>query len=143
MYETVLVPTDGSARSRAAARRAIDLAATYGSTIQALSVIDASDLGLWTSADVPVDRVQASLRDAAEMAVEEIDILAAESDVPCETTIRIGVPHREILDAVVEAGPDIVVMATNGRTGLEHALLGSTTERVVRLADVPVLTVRE
>jgi len=34
-------------------------------------------------------------------------------------------------------------MATHGRTGLEHAILGSTTERIVRLAEVPVLTVRE
>ena len=41
------------------------------------------------------------------------------------------------------ADADLVVMATHGRTGLEHAILGSTTERVVRLSDVPVLTVRE
>ncbi|WP_396610236.1 universal stress protein [Haloferax sp. S1W] len=143
MYDTVLVPTDGSARSRAAARRAIDLAAVYGATVSVLSVIDARDLGLWTSADVPIANVQATLRDAAEMAVEEIAALASESDVPCETTVRIGVPHREILDFVEERDADIVVMATHGRKGLEHAILGSTTERVVRLSDVPVLTVRE
>ncbi|MGB9957908.1 universal stress protein [Haloferax prahovense] len=143
MYDTVLVPTDGSARSLAAARRAIDLASAYGSSIRVLSVIDVDDLGLWTAADVPVERVRASLRDAAEMAVEEVASLAADAGVPCETTVRIGVPYREILDAVDEGDTDLVVMATHGRTGLEHAILGSTTERVVRLADVPVLTVRE
>lgn len=143
MYSSVLVPTDGSARSLAAARRGIDVASTYGASLHVLSVIDSSDLGLWTAADVPVERVQASLRDAAEMAVEEIAALAADADVPCETAVRIGVPYREILDAVGEFDVDLVVMATHGRTGLEHAILGSTTERVVRLADVPVMTVRE
>ncbi|KAB1191997.1 universal stress protein [Haloferax sp. MBLA0076] len=143
MYDSVLVPTDGSARSLAAARRAIDIADTYDATIRVLSVIDSSDLGLWTAADVPVERVQASLRDAAEMAVEEIASLADDAGLPCETAVRIGVPHREILDYAEEVGADLVVMATHGRTGLEHAILGSTTERVVRLSEVPVLTVRE
>ncbi|ELK54205.1 universal stress protein [Haloferax volcanii] len=143
MYDTVLVPTDGSARSRAAARRAIDLAGASGGSIRALSVIEVDDLGLWTAADVPVERVRASLRDAAEMAVEEIASLAGDAGVDCATEIRIGVPYREILDATAEADADLVVMATHGRTGLEHAILGSTTERVVRLSDVPVLTVRE
>lgn len=143
MYSSVLVPTDGSARSLAAARRGIDIARTYGAELYALSVIDSGDLGLWTAADVPVERVQASLRDAAEMAVEEIASLAAAEELTCHTEVRIGVPHREILDAVSELGVDIVVMATHGRTGIEHTLLGSTTERVVRLADVPVMTVRE
>ncbi|WP_411962846.1 universal stress protein [Haloferax sp. YSMS24] len=143
MYSFVLVPTDGSARSLAAARRGIDIASTYGAELYALSVIDSSDLGLWTAADVPVERVQASLRDAAEMAVEEIASLAGDEGLTCHTVVRIGVPHREILDAIDELGVDLVVMATHGRTGLEHALLGSTTERIVRLADVPVMTVRE
>ncbi|KAB1188992.1 MULTISPECIES: universal stress protein [Haloferax] len=143
MYNAVLVPTDGSARSVAAARRAIDLAATYDATLYVLSVIDASDLGLWTAADIPVERVEASLRDAAEAAIDEVTSLAAAADVRCETAIRIGVPHREILDYTDEVGADIVVMATHGRTGLEHAILGSTTERIVRLSEVPVLTVHE
>ncbi|EMA00388.1 universal stress protein [Haloferax denitrificans] len=143
MYDTVFVPTDGSARSRAAARRAIDLASAYGAAIHVLAVVDVGDLGLWTAADVPVERVRTSLRDAAEMAVEEVASLAGDAGVDCETEIRIGVPYREILDAVAEADADLVVMATHGRTGLEHAILGSTTERVVRLAEVPVLTVRE
>ncbi|WP_416839134.1 universal stress protein [Haloferax sp. DFSO52] len=143
MYSSVLVPTDGSARSLAAARRGIDIASTYGAELHALSVIDASDLGLWTTADIPVERVQASLRDAAESAVDEIASLASDEDVSCRTAVRIGVPHREILDAIDEDDIDLVVMATHGRTGLEHAILGSTTERVVRLSRVPVMTVRE
>ena len=77
------------------------------------------------------------------MAVEEIASLAADVDVPCHTEVRIGIPHREILDAIEEFDADLVVMATHGRTGIEHALLGSTTERVVRLANTPVMTIRE
>jgi len=51
--------------------------------------------------------------------------------------------RTERFDAVAETDADLVGMATHGRTGLEHAILGSTTERIVRLAEVPVLTVRE
>ncbi|AFK18665.1 universal stress protein [Haloferax mediterranei ATCC 33500] len=142
MYETILVPTDGSSRSRAAANHAIDIASTYGATVHVLSVIDSSDLGLWTSADVPIEQVKEDLRDDAETAIEDVVALADGLDVPSEADIRIGVPSREILDTADEVGADLIVMATHGRTGLRHAILGSTTERVVRVSDVPVLTVR-
>ncbi|ELZ91630.1 putative universal stress protein [Haloferax mucosum ATCC BAA-1512] len=142
MYDTILVPTDGSDRARTAARHALALADAYGATIHALSVIDAGDLGLWTSSDVPVEQVQDGLRDTARTAVEEIAALSEADSVVCETDVRIGVPAREILAVADDIDADLVVMATHGRTGLEHAILGSTTERVVRLSDVPVLTVR-
>lgn len=53
-----------------------------------------------------------------------------------------GVPSEEILDYADANGVDLIVMGTHGRTGLPRLLLGSTTERVVRLFDAPVLTVR-
>jgi len=53
-----------------------------------------------------------------------------------------GEPYREIINYAETRGLDLVVMPTHGRRGLERFLLGSTTERVVRRADVPVLTIR-
>jgi nucleotide-binding universal stress UspA family protein len=54
-----------------------------------------------------------------------------------------GVAHKEIVRFSEENGADLVVMGTHGRTGLEHVLLGSVAERVVRMATMPVLTVRQ
>ena len=60
----------------------------------------------------------------------------------CETVILHGTPSLEIVEYARAHGAFMVVMATHGRTGLSHLLLGSTAERVVRLAECPVLTVR-
>jgi len=53
-----------------------------------------------------------------------------------------GAPYRVVLDWAKEYGADIIVIGTHGHTGLTHALLGSVTERIVRMAHCPVLTIR-
>jgi nucleotide-binding universal stress UspA family protein len=59
------------------------------------------------------------------------------------TLLRTGQPHTEIVEAARELGADLIVLSTHGHTGLTHALLGSTAEKVVRHAPCPVLVVRE
>jgi nucleotide-binding universal stress UspA family protein len=56
--------------------------------------------------------------------------------------VRVGVDFREILDYAVKHEIDLIVMATHGRTGLAHALLGSVAEKVVRKSRCPVLTIK-
>jgi len=80
-------------------------------------------------------------RDRAEHAVENT-VAALPDDVSVETAIVEGVPRTEILDYVGDAGMDMVVMGTHGRTGLDHYLIGSVAEKVVRRSPVPVVTVR-
>lgn len=53
-----------------------------------------------------------------------------------------GTPYRVVLDWAKEYGADMIVVGTHGHTGLTHALLGSVTERIVRMAHCPVLTIR-
>ena len=60
-----------------------------------------------------------------------------------KTLVRFGRSFHEIADAARTLKVDLIVIATHGYTGLKHALLGSTTERVVRHAPCPVLVVRE
>jgi universal stress protein A len=57
--------------------------------------------------------------------------------------VRLGTATDQIVGAAVDYGSDLVVMGTHGRTGLEHLLLGSVAEQVIRLAPCPVLTVRQ
>ena len=56
--------------------------------------------------------------------------------------LKTGVPHAEIVGAAAEEHADLIVIGTHGRGGIDRALLGSVTDRVVRLAPCPVVTVR-
>jgi universal stress protein A len=56
--------------------------------------------------------------------------------------VRVGVDYREIIDYATKQDIDLIVMATHGRTGLAHVLLGSVAEKVVRKASCPVLTIK-
>lgn len=138
MYGTILVPTDGSAGATAALDEAVSLASAFDATVHSLYVAD-------TSAAQPetgyVDIVESFERIGEETTTEAVD-RAESADVEAVGAVRTGTPHRSILDYAEETGVDLVIMGTHGRTGLERYLLGSVTEKVVRTADVPVLTVR-
>jgi nucleotide-binding universal stress UspA family protein len=60
--------------------------------------------------------------------------------VPVKVVVQVGHPAETIVDAAAAAS--LVIMATHGRTGVSHLLLGSVAERVVRLSPAPVLTIR-
>jgi nucleotide-binding universal stress UspA family protein len=139
MYETILVPTDGSTAARKAVRHALDLAARTGGSVRALSVVDT---GGYASIEASGGAVSGRLRAAAETAVEWVATAARDAGVDVETAVREGSPPAEIVADAEAAGADLIVMGTHGRRGIDRYLLGSVTERVVRTAAVPVLTVR-
>jgi nucleotide-binding universal stress UspA family protein len=139
MYETILVPVDGSAGAEAAAAHAVDLATIHGATVHALYVVDVRMSPI--SADMDHDEVVALVDESGERPTAAVIDRAERAGVPSVEAIRLGIPHRVIEAYAGEEGVDLVVMGTHGRTGIEHALVGSVTERVVRTLDVPVLTV--
>ena len=59
------------------------------------------------------------------------------------TIVRTGSAHEEIVNLATDERAELVVMGTHGRTGLNRVLLGSVTDRVIRFAPCPVLTVRK
>jgi nucleotide-binding universal stress UspA family protein len=139
MYDTILVPTDGSSAVVEAVERAVDLAERYDATVHALYVVDSSAYGtLDTSTSVVVD----ALEDEGETAVTYVADQAEAAGVPAETAVLSGTPHRTIMNYVDDHDVDLVVMGTHGRRGFDRFLLGSVTEKVVRTAPVPVMTVR-
>lgn len=134
MFDTVLVPTDGSDCAQVAAGYAADLASRYDASVHVLSVVDSRTLE-----NAPhYDRIRNECVEIAEETTEDV----AASGVSVERAVRTEVPHRAILRYVTEQDIDLVVMGTHGRTGVERYLIGSVTEKVVRLSDVPVLTVK-
>ncbi|WP_435319969.1 universal stress protein [Haloarchaeobius sp. TZWSO28] len=142
MYEHILLPTDGSDGTSAAAKHAAELASNYDATVHVLSVVDTRNRFESPSAGISAAVWEETERERAEAAVEST-IAALPDDVRTETVIREGVPKTAILEYVDENPIDLVVMATHGRTGLDHYLIGSVAEKVVRQCPAPVMTVRE
>lgn len=141
---SILVPTDFSETAASALRCATGLAETFGSALTLLHVVeDAVAKGL--SADVGTPAASRLLEDAVREASVQLDRALA-----CPPLNRTGVdravvagePFESILRYATDHRVDLIVIGTNGRTGLAHMLLGSVAERVVRSSPCPVLTVR-
>lgn len=137
--ESVLVPTDGSAGAAAAADHAIGLAGAAEAALHIVHVVDSSSL----HGAVDVASVFEALEEAGQQAVDEIVERAEAADLrSIEASVLAGIPSSAIVEYADERDVDCIVMGTHGRTGLDRYLLGSVTERVVRLADVPVISVK-
>ena len=136
MYARILVPIDGSDHSDLAAEQAMDLAEQFGATVHVLFVVEeAGPSGHW---DFAVEKQEAS----GETALDAVVALGDERGVHVEPHLSRGTPSEEIVDAAADYEVDIIIMGTQGRTGFSRiATAGSTTERVVRLTDVPTLVV--
>ena len=139
MYDRILLPTDGSPGSDHVVDQAAELAATTGATLYVVSVVD-EEASFVTPETVEATRE--ALTDAGERAVARAADRATGTDVTVETEVRTGTPHQVIVEYADEIDADVIVMGTHGRSGLERYLLGSVTERVLRLADQPVLAVK-
>lgn len=139
MYHDVLFPTDGSEGASAALEHAIDHALTYDATLHVLYVVEET----YPAVEAGPADILDDLRAEGEAALENARKRATEAGVESvRGSVTGGSPYRNILQYAEEQGVDLIVMGTHGRRGVDRYLLGSVTEKVVRTADCPVLTVR-
>ena len=138
MFDQILLPTDGSQGADVALDHVLDVATANGSTVHLLNV---ADTALDSVVQVRGDVVDV-LEDEGEAIVGRAADRAADRRITTHTAVLQGDPYRTIVDYARTRDIDLIVMPTHGRRGLERLLLGSTTERVVRRSDVPVLTIR-
>jgi nucleotide-binding universal stress UspA family protein len=142
MYGKILVPTDGSDASISALDEAVELADDLGSSIHVVSVVEQAQYApMNTPSPDLIDSLEANAQDALDRAITRVEA-AGLADADVDGTVASGTAHESIVSYVDEHDIDLVVMGTHGRTGLDRVLLGSVTEKVVRLSPVPVLTVR-
>lgn len=143
---TVLLPTDGSEGAEVAVAHAVSLAQTYGATLHVLAVADTKSYGTFTTggAGSVIPALEERCRENVAAAADLIADLTSDEpdDPPVETAILHGFPAEEILRYAADHDTDLIVMGTHGRSGIDRVLLGSVTERVVRRAPIPVVTVR-
>ncbi|HLH76625.1 MAG TPA: universal stress protein [Candidatus Binataceae bacterium] len=150
-FNKILAPTDFSEDSNHALQYAEELARKFGSEMivmhvaQALAPVTFS-LDPGGSADPlaleTIGRIAEEQRLAAQRELDRIVHNLRDSGLRARSLLRVGAAFVEILTTAQSETADLIVMATHGRSGLAHMLLGSVADRVVAKAPCPVLTVR-
>jgi len=142
-YNTIAVPYDFSEHSEAALAAAVDLASKLDAELHLLNVlylpVEAYSLG--ASGTAPGVDAGAFLEETKK----QLAVVADGIDLPKPVVWHVTQGANlalSICDELKRIGADMAVMGTHGRTGLAHVFLGSVTERTLRTAPCPVLTVR-
>lgn len=142
-FKHILTTTDLSPESFAAVSYAAHLAKSDGAKLTVVHVPHSTSLA-YTDFVPPIDmmNIDTAIEDAAR---EELNGWAARHlrGVPkLDVVLRSGITHETICEVAKEVGASVIVIATHGRKGLGHLVLGSVTERVLRDAPCPVLVVK-
>jgi len=138
MYSKILAPTDGSERSAEAIRHAAYLAAECDAGLHGLFVTDSGPL---EHVDGKYPDAVSQIEAAGEQAVARVADVGDARGVETTTSVVSGTVPQAIVEYVDDHDIDVVVMATHSREGVKRHFLGSTTERLIRILDVPVLAV--
>jgi universal stress protein A len=140
--KVIVVPIDFSAESKKALRYACRLAEQFGSVLRLIHVVEPAPF----LNDLPNVIISRSDAEIAKESLVRLQTLARDEIselISISPQVRVGKPYHEIVTAAKVGGADLIVISTHGYTGLKHAFLGSTAERVVRHAECPVLVVRD
>jgi nucleotide-binding universal stress UspA family protein len=139
----ILAPTDLSKASLQGVAYAAELARAQKAE---LILLFAEDVSAYVPGEIYGAGVVASLLDEtrrqAEAGLRKLRDRYRDAGVRCRAVLVSGQPSQTITDTARKLHADWIVLATHGRSGISHALLGSVAERVVRSASCPVLTVR-
>lgn len=138
MYDRILLPVAPGGRTSGAIPHVRSLADRYDATVHVVAAVDIVEHTLsGPRLGALAGRVESGARERVEEVTAELE--AAGIDVVAD--VIHGEPLRVIDNAISDDDIDVVVMPTHSRTGLQRVLLGSVTEKTVRTAPVPVLTV--
>jgi len=141
----ILFPTDFSQGSEWALDSALALAQEFGAELHMLHavVLHADDPNDPAHHFPDAEEIRRRLERTADLRMESGIAERAADELPVVQSHRRGISVAPtILEHALEIDPDLIVMSTHGRRGLENVLLGSVTEEIVRFANCPVLTVR-
>jgi len=142
----ILVTTDLSKASLGAVETAKTIAKSNGAEVVLLCVVeDPSQAAMAYALDFPVLPDPQVQRDLLQRLQRELQSIArsAFGDVPVQTEVleATGPVHSAVLNFAKDHQIELIVIATHGRTGVKHLLIGSVTERLVRESHCPVLVV--
>lgn len=140
LFETLLVPVDGSTPSAAGADLATALAAEYGGTLVFVNVVDLGSLAATSDyAAIDAAAVSGEAREIGERIASAAAETARTKGVAARSLVLDGPVVDTLIEAVTGLGISAVVICSHGRGGLPRAILGSTTEGLLRRSPVPVI----
>ena len=142
---SILWPNDESKSSLHALDVAVELAREFGAKLYGLQVIpqvpisEAGSAPLVSVFDIP--KYERELKKAAEQSLKDTMVQKIPDNIEFESFVEVGMTVDIILNFVKEQNIDLIVMATHGRTGLSHMMVGSISENVVRRSSIPTLVI--
>src|SRR5262245_23918748 len=136
----ILCPVDFFPASDAAVNYASGLAANYAAEIHLLHVITPIAAGAFEYAYDTTEMMK-SLEEASAREMDELAAKVKIAGVVVATELRVGDVYLEIKSAIEDIKPDLIVMGTHGRRGVERWFMGSTTEKLLRHSPVPLVTI--
>jgi nucleotide-binding universal stress UspA family protein len=145
MFNTMLVPTDGSELAEKAIHAAVELAKCTRSKIIGLSVVEPYPYTSLADSGVIPDPAadNEEMLERAQPYVARIKAAADQAGVPCETLVTLAAdPATEIIDTAARYGCDVVFMASHGRRGIQRMVLGSVTQKVMAHSTLPIVVFR-
>ena len=143
-FKIIMVPTNFSDNSLRALPYAVSLAERYDAKLKLVYVnvpsLQVSDVA-WVAMD---DRsTSGEHMDKARRTLEKIVLDQIPREVPVDAELLTGDPVDSVVEYARDNGVDLIVMATHGRGGISHVLMGSVAEHIVRKAPCPVLTLKQ
>jgi nucleotide-binding universal stress UspA family protein len=142
-FATILFANDFSEGSDYAFDYALSLAKQYTAKLVILHVINEPvDLRGFYVPHISFENLEKEIAEGAEKMLDRFCSTNLKDFTNYEKFVLSGIPYDEIVKKADECSADLIVMGTHGRKGMDHLLFGSTAERVVRSARIPVMTVR-
>lgn len=139
----ILAPTDFSEFSKHSVESAHALAKIFGAKLVLLHVVELPPYPIEGLGPSPAGATfLEDLERQANLDLARVLPETPDSQVEVMRQVAVGTPPRKIVEVAEAEKADLIVMATHGRTGLSHLMMGSVAERVVRTAPCPVLTIR-
>jgi len=142
MFMKILCPVDFSEFTDEILSYAVAIAKSFDSELHLIHVIP--NLNYFTPYEsfLTPENLVAIERNIEGEVGKDFDKITKKIDLPFKRVVKTGVTFVEIIDYIKNQGIDLVIMGTHGRSGIEHILIGSVAEKVVRKSPCPVLTVR-
>ncbi len=141
-FKKILVPVDFTPASESALKYGLSLATKYGGKLFVLHVVNLrGELAGFYIPHLSFEKLDDEMKKGAGEMLEKFTKRILKGFKNFEKVLLCGTPYLEIVRYAREENMDIIVMGTFGRSGIEGYLFGSTTERVMKNAEVPVLVV--
>lgn len=141
-FKNILVPTDYSELSLVALEYALAFSKMFGSRIYLLHTLDTIPVLALHTVDLTTETVIYETEKNARNDLHLFTISKIGNIPNVVEIVRKGIAQEEIVKFAKEEAIDLIIMATHGRSGISHVLMGSVAEKVVQHSPVPVLTVK-